>query len=255
MSMLFDTHAHLIDSRFDADRQDLLQELPSRGIGHIVTVACKRDELDATLQCAQEYDYIYAAFGIHPHYTGDMTDDHLALIEKTCAHEKVVALGEIGLDYHYTFSEKEVQKKRFIQQLELAGQLKMPAILHIREAFGDAMDILRNNERPEKGVLHCYSGSYEFARECIDMGFYVSFAGVITFENSRRVKEVAQRVPKERTVIETDCPYLAPHPMRGRRNDPGFVIYTAQKLAELWEMDLYDVIDLTSNNAKELFGI
>ena len=255
MGMLFDTHSHIIDKRFDKDRDELLAGLKDRGVGNIVTVACERDEVEGCIKYAEKYDFIYAAFGVHPHNAGEMTDQDLDLIKKTCEHEKVVGVGEIGLDYHYDFSPRETQKIRFIQQLELASELNMPAILHIREAFGDAIDILRSCKKPGKGVLHCFSGSYEFAKECLDMGFYVSFAGTITFDNNKRGRDIAARIPKDMTVIETDCPYLAPHPMRGKRNDPGYVMYTAKTLAEIWDMDLDETINKTTQNAKELFGL
>ena len=252
---LFDTHAHILDEQFDGDRETLLGELPIRGIEYLVSVACNPGQFEQCIAQAEEYDYIYAAVGIHPHEAEDMVPEDLEKIRKACQHEKVVAVGEIGLDYYYDYSPREIQKKCFEEQLALAKEVGKPAIMHIRNAYGDALEILKTKERPDKGVIHCFSGSYESAKICLDMGYYISFAGTLTFDNATRLREIAQKLPRDRVVIETDCPYLAPNPMRGKRTDPGFVIYTAKKLSEIWEMDLYDAIDMTMRNGKELFGI
>lgn len=255
MAMLFDTHAHLIDERFDEDRAELIEGLSQRGVGLVVSVGCERKEFEPCLALAEKYSFIYAAAGVHPHYAADYSEHDMEWIREAKKSGKLVALGEIGLDYHYDFSPRDVQKDCFEAQLQSAQELKLPVILHIREAFGDAMPLLRRYKAPYGGVLHCFSGSLEIARECVALGFHISFAGPLTFNNSSKLKHVAANLPKERVLVETDSPYLAPVPMRGKRNDPGLVYYVAQELARLWEMDIEQVIEITEQNGRELFRI
>ncbi|MGI6169341.1 MAG: TatD family hydrolase [Christensenellales bacterium] len=253
MAMLFDTHAHLLDRRFDRDREGLIAGLAQRGVGLVVNVGCERKEFDPCLELARRYDFIHTAVGVHPHYAKDFSPGDLDWIREARAAGELVALGEIGLDYHYDFSPRDVQKKCFEQQMQCANELEMPVILHVREAFGDMMPLLRRYKAPYGGVLHCFSGSLEIALECVALGFHISFAGPLTFEKSVKLRRVASNLPKERVLIETDCPYLAPVPMRGKRNDPGLVYYVARELAALWEMQTEQAIEITQRNGRELF--
>ena len=255
MAGLFDTHTHLLDPRFDEDREALLQELPGRGIELMLNVACSAGDIEPLAECAERHDYVYVTAGIHPHEAAQAKAGDLEKVRAALHRDKFVAVGEIGLDYYYDLSPRDVQKEYFMAQLELAKELQKPAIIHIRDAFGDAMALLRTFYRQGTGVLHCFSGSYEVAKECVNMGMYISFAGPLTFDNAVKLREVAAKLPKDRVLIETDCPYLAPVPMRGKRNDPGFVLYTAKKLAEIWNMELKEVIDITNRNGRELFSI
>lgn len=253
---LFDTHAHLNDEKFNEDRDTLIPALYEGGIERIIDVACDTDELDGALALADKYSFIYAAAGIHPHYASDATNEKLDTIKKAFeTNKKLVAYGELGLDYHYDFSPRKTQCDLFYTQLQLAKELDKPVILHIREAFGDCMDILRANKKDLKGVMHCYSGSKEIAFECLDMGLYVAFGGSVTFKNATNLQEVAKSLPLDRLLLETDCPYMTPVPHRGKRNDPSYMHYVAEKIAELKGMDVEEVAEKTFTNSLELFGI
>ncbi|MBQ3109414.1 MAG: TatD family hydrolase [Clostridia bacterium] len=252
---LFDTHAHLTDSRFDEDRGSLISSLPEKGIALVVDVACGLEDAHKVVTYTEQYPFIYGAAGIHPHDAEDATLAELDGIAKILEKEKFVALGEIGLDYHYDFSPRDVQRKWFVEQLELAKQMKLPVSLHIREAFGDCMEILRQHKDGLCGVMHCYSGSWESAVECIDLGLHIAFGGSVTFKNARKLAEVAAQLPIERLLIETDCPYLTPEPYRGRRNDPSYVRHVAEKLAELRGCSTEEIAEATYQNGIRLFGI
>ncbi len=250
---LFDTHAHLTDERFDPDRDALIASFPEKGVALVMDIACDVREAEATMALLDRYPYIYAAVGMHPHVAAETELSHLDEIKALAAREKVMAIGEIGLDYHYDFAPREVQKKWFALQLELAQELKLPVCLHVREAFGDCMDILRAHKDGLKGVMHCYSGSLETAYLCMDLGLYIAFGGAITFENAGKLSAVAARVPLESIVIETDCPYLTPFPHRGKRNDPTYLAHTAKKLAALQEKPFEEVAEATFQNALKLY--
>ncbi|MDO4567906.1 MAG: TatD family hydrolase [Clostridia bacterium] len=252
---IFDTHAHLTDGRFDGDRHELIESLKPSGVDLVLDVACDVRDVEGTLALVEQYPFIYAAVGMHPHDAVHMRAEHLYAIEQYMRRDKVVALGEIGLDYHYDFSPRDVQRRWFSEQLDLAVQLDVPVVLHIREAFGDCMDILRGYKGRLRGEMHCFSGSVETAFECVDMGLYVAFGGALTFKNARKLPDVARLIPMERILIETDCPYIAPEPLRGRRNDPTMAVYVAHKLAELRDMSPAAVIEATKRNGMELFGI
>lgn len=228
--MLFDTHAHYDDKAFDADRAELLASMPSRGVGLILNAGCDMASSRESAALAETYDFVCAAAGVHPHEAKDMQDGDLAELAALLSRPKVCALGEIGLDYHYDFSPRDVQKRRFADQLALAQSLGAPVIIHEREAFSDTLDIIKRFSGL-RGVFHCYGGSAESARELLKMGFYFSFNGVITFQNARRAPEVIRSLPENRILIETDCPYLTPAPYRGRRNDSGYIHLVAEKLA------------------------
>ena len=252
---LFDTHSHLSDARFDADRKELIEALPAQGVELLMDIACDMDRLDIVLALIENYPFIYASVGIHPHDAAKASKGYLDRIERLLRHERMLVLGEIGLDYHYDFSPRDIQREVFAEQLELALQLDLPAVLHVREAFGDAMDILRARRGKIKGVMHCYSGSYELARECADMGLYIAFGGALTFHNAVNQREIASRLPLERIVIETDCPYMTPVPHRGKRNMPAYVGLVAEALARARNMDVDEVALITLENGKKLFGM
>lgn len=250
---LFDTHAHLTDERFDADREALIASFSQKDIALVMDIACDVREADKTIALLDRYPFIYAAVGMHPHVAAETELKHLDEIKALAKHKKVMAIGEIGLDYHYDFAPHDVQKKWFALQLELAQELNLPVSLHIREAFGDCMDILRAHKKGLKGVMHCYSGSLETAYLCMDMGLFIAFGGAITFDNANKLSAVAARVPLESIVLETDCPYLTPVPHRGKRNDPTLMVHTAAKLAALQEKTTEEIAEVTTQNALKLF--
>ncbi len=252
--MYFDSHAHLDDVRFDGEREEILDSLKDNGVGLVLNVGCDFASSERSVALAERYAFVYAAVGSHPddadHVDGALLDRYRAL----AAHPKVRAIGEIGLDYHYEDVPRAQQIIAFEQQLELAEALKMPVIVHEREAHGDAMDIVRRH--PEvRGVFHCFSGSKEMALWLAERGWYIGFTGVLTFKNARRAVEAAQALPLDRILIETDCPYMAPEPYRGRRNDSRYVPLVAKKLAELRGLTPEEAGRQTTENACRLFGI
>jgi len=252
--MYFDTHAHYDDKRFDDDRDELLGSMHGSGITLILNAASNLSSAKFSLKLADKYPFVYAAVGVHPHDSKSMTDETVSELERLLSHPKAMAVGEIGLDFHYDFSPRDVQKKRFCEQLELARRVKKPVIIHEREALRDTLDTV-NDFRDLKGVFHCFSGSWEVAKIILDMGWYLSFTGVITFKNARRVLEVLEKIPADRMMLETDCPYMSPEPMRGRRNSSLHLPYIAEKIAEVRGITLDDVAELTMNNGLQFFGI
>ena len=253
--MLFDTHAHLDDRAFDCDRTALLEDLPRQGIGLVMNPGCSLESSRNVCAIAREYDYIYAAVGSHPDVADEVNADVLEEYQVLCKQNpKVKAIGEIGLDYHYEDIPRQIQLRAFRDQMALAKELDLPVIVHEREAHEDGMSVVK--EFPEvTGVFHCYSGSAEMARWLIDRGWYIGFTGVLTFKNARKAVEVAQAIPLERIVLETDCPYMSPEPFRGKRNDPGKLYRMAEKLAELRGLSLEEVHRITSENGKRLYRI
>ena len=252
--MLFDTHAHLDADRFDADRAELLARLPENGIGLLMNPGCDLASSRAAVALAEANDWIYAAVGTHPDDAGNIGDDVLDAYRELCRHPKVKAIGEIGLDYHYEDIPRQQQLVCFRKQMELARELDLPVIVHEREAHADGMAIVE--EFPEvKGVFHCFSGSAEMAKWLTDRGWYIGFTGVVTFKNARRALEAAAAISLDRMVIETDCPYMAPEPFRGRRNTPGYVYRVAEKLAELRSVDYEEFCHITFENGKRLYRI
>lgn len=253
--MLFDTHAHMDDRAFDEDREALLSRLPEEGIGLLMNPGCSLDSSRAACALARKYDYIYAAVGSHPDAAAEVCPEVLeqyrVLIRE---NPKVKAIGEIGLDYHYEDIPREIQKEAFRAQMALATEENLPVIVHEREAHGDGMAIVR--EFPTvTGVFHCYSGSLEMARELVSLGWYIGFTGVLTFKNARKALEVAAALPLERIVLETDCPYMAPEPFRGKRNDPGKLYRMAQALAALRGLSEEEVQRVTLENGRRLYRI
>ncbi len=253
---LFDTHCHLDDEQFDGDRQALIASLPEQGIGACVTVG---SDLASSVRCvalANEYPFIFAAAGVHPHASAQAEDGYLETLRALSIQPKVVALGELGLDYHYDFSPRDTQKRLLEEQLDLAYELHMPVILHVREAHGELIDLLRaRRKRLSGGIIHCYSGSAQSAGEYVRLGFMISFAGSVTFKTAQKLRDAAQAVPLDHLLIETDSPYLSPEPRRGRRNDPAKVIYICSMLADLRGMSAQDMAKLTFDNAAHLYGI
>ena len=253
--MLFDTHAHLNDSCFDGDRLELLQTLPAQGIGFVMNAGCSLESSREGLEMAKAYDYLYCAVGSHPDSADEVCDAVLEEYRVLCKQNpKVKAIGEIGLDYHYEDIPRELQKKAFIAQLELARELDLPVIVHERDAHEDGMHIIRQFPTV-KGVFHCYSGSAEMARQLTDLGWYIGFTGVLTFKNARKAVETAQTIPLEQIVIETDCPYMAPEPFRGKRNNPALVYRVAEKLAEIRNISVEEARRITFENGKRLYRI
>ena len=253
--MLFDTHAHVNDPAFDADRDALLQALPEQGIQYMLNVGCCLESSRDCVALAQKYPYIYASVGSHPDSADEVDESVLEEYRKLCKlNPKVKAIGEIGLDYYYEDIPRDVQKKAFIMQMELARELNMPVIVHERDAHEDGFSIVR--QFPDvTGVFHCYSGSAEMARQLVKLGWYIGFTGVLTFKNARKAIETAQAVPLDRIVIETDCPFMAPEPFRGKRNDPGKVFRMAEKLAELRGISVEEAQRITLENGKRLYRI
>lgn len=252
----FDTHTHLTDDRFNEDRTALLEELPKRGIAYALDVACDIKDFPKTRALTEAYPWIYGAYGIHPHYAAEVPDHYLSIVRDALSSDpKARALGEIGLDYYYDFAPKESQKRVFAEQLELAKEMKLPVVLHIRDAFGDCMDILRAHKNGLYGVMHCFSGSAEIARECVDLGLHIAFGGAVTFKNAKKPLEAAAAVPVERLLLETDCPYMTPVPYRGKRNDPSYIPLVAEKLAPLYGMTQDALMHQTKENAMKLFSV
>ena len=254
--MIIDTHGHYDDEQFDVDREMLLTNLKERGLKAIVTVGASMQTSENALALAHQYPAVYAAVGVHPDEVGELNDDALARLEEMCHDPKVVAVGEIGLDYHWDVEPREVQQKWFIRQLEAAKEMKMPVIIHSRDAANDTYEVMKANKADEiGGVIHCFSYTKEMAEKFLDMGFYLGIGGVVTFKNSKKLREVVEYMPMDRMVIETDCPYLTPEPNRGKRNDSFNLPYVVNKIAEIKNISPAEVIDITSNNAKDLYGI
>jgi len=253
--MLFDTHAHMDDRAFDEDRQALLAALPEKGIGLLMNPGCSLESSRNACALAGQYDYIYAAVGSHPDVADEVNEDVLEEYRKLCKlNPKVKAIGEIGLDYHYEDIPRQLQIKAFRTQMALAAELDLPVIVHERDAHGDGMDIVRQFPTV-RGVFHCYSGSAEMARQLVELGWYIGFTGVLTFKNARKAVETAAAIPLERIVLETDCPYMAPVPFRGKRNDPGYLYRMAQQLAEIRSLSLEEIHRITFENGKRLYRI
>ena len=253
--MLFDTHAHMDDRAFDADRESLLTSLPDQGIRLLMNPGCSLESSRNAVALAEAYDYIYAAVGSHPDAADEVDDAAIAEYRTLCKlHPKIKAIGEIGLDYHYEDIPREVQKAAFRAQMALAAELGLPAIVHERDAHEDGMKVV--DEFPGvTGVFHCYSGSAEMAKELIKRGWYIGFTGVLTFKNARKAIEVASSIPLERLVLETDCPYMSPEPFRGRRNDPGKLYRMAERLAEIRGLTVEEIHAITLENGKRLYRI
>lgn len=254
--MLIDSHAHLDDGRFDKDRDRLIKGLKELGIDLVINPGADLNSSIKAVSLTEKYNNIYAAVGVHPHSAKEMDGSTIEILKSFTNREKVVAIGEIGLDYYYDNSPRDIQQERFIEQLNLAKEVDLPVIIHTREATKDTFDILKEaQDGTLEGVMHCYSGSVEMAMEYIKLGFYISLAGPVTFKNARVSKEVAKAVPLGKLMIETDSPYLTPEPYRGKRNEPFYVRYVAGTIAELRGITFEELAKKTSENAKKLFRI
>lgn len=275
MELIFDTHVHYDDDAFTQDREEILSGLSEHGVGNVVDVCASFEGIPKVLDLVSQYDFMYAAVGVHPTEVYDLNDTDIkavqmfaergvGIIEKTIlaergcdpAQSKVVAIGEIGLDYHYPDTDKEKQKKWFSLQIRLAQLLKLPIVVHSRDAAADTLDLIREENAAETGlVMHCFSYEPEMAKIYTDMGVYLGIGGVVTFKNARKLKEVAAQMPMEQMLLETDCPYLAPEPFRGRRNDSALIRYVAEAIAALRGMSTEDVIRITAENARRFYGL
>ena len=253
--MLFDTHAHMDDRAYDDDREALLAALPEAGVGLVMNPGCSLASSRNVDRLTRQYSWLYGAVGSHPDVADEVTEEVLEEYRQICAgNPKIKAIGEIGLDYHYEDIPRELQQRAFRMQMGLARELDLPVIVHDREAHEDSMKILQ--EYPQvTGVFHCYSGSLEMAKWLVDRGWYIGFTGVLTFKNARKAVEVASALPLDRIVLETDCPYMAPEPFRGKRNDPGKLYRMAEKLAQLRGMELEEIRRITLENGKRLYRI
>lgn len=254
MMKIFDTHSHYADHAFDEDREQVLAELPDKGIELVMLAASDMRDSLANSELAAKYDYVYASAGIHPESVDDTPTDYLdRLREIIASNPKVRAVGEIGLDYHYDDYDREKQIRFFREQLELAAELDMPVIVHSRNATEDTIEILK--EYRPRGVVHCFSGSAETAKEVIKLGMYIGFTGVLTFKNAKKALKALAEVPIDRLLMETDCPYMAPEPFRGRRSDSSMIAYTAAKAAEVKGIPVEELIDITCRNGMKMYGI
>ncbi len=254
--MIFDTHAHYDDEQYDIDRDELLSGMKAAGIGNIVNVGANLESSERSVELSHKYDFIYSAVGVHPSDVTELNGENLEKIRLLSRDERCVAIGEIGLDYHWPDPAPEIQKEWFVRQLELAREENKPVIIHSRDAAKDTVDIRRDNNAGELGgVVHCFSYSAEIALECVRMGFYIGVGGVLTFKNGRKLKEVVEKVPMDRIILETDCPYLAPTPHRGERNNSSYLPYVVQAMAELKGISEDEVIDITEHNARVMYRI
>ncbi|KOP70361.1 TatD family hydrolase [Cytobacillus solani] len=254
--MLFDTHVHLNADQYKEDLEEVINRALKEGISRMVVVGFDRPTIEKAMELVEKYDFIYASIGWHPVDAIDMKDEDLLWIEELASHPKVVAIGEMGLDYHWDKSPKDVQKEVFRRQIQLAKKVKLPIVIHNRDATADIVEILKEEEAREVGgIMHCFSGSPETAKECVEMNFYISLGGPVTFKNAKKPKEVAEAIPLEKLLIETDCPYLAPHPYRGKRNEPSYVKLVAEQIAEIKGISFEEVAEATTANAKKIFGI
>lgn len=248
---IFDTHAHYDDEKFEEDRDELLSSLPSLGVINVVNCGCDLESSLKAIELTEKYDYFYCAVGIHPSNITEKSDEEFEKIKELYAHKKCVAIGEIGLEYHYDFIPKERQLEIFEKELALSKELDLPVIVHDREAHEDTMRLLKQYQ--PKGVVHCFSGSVEMAKEVLKLGMYIGLGGAVTFKNAKKPVEVAQYVPDDMLLLETDCPYMTPVPFRGKRNSSDLIAYTAERIAAFRDADTQELINQTKANAERLF--
>lgn len=254
--MIFETHAHYDDDRFVEDQDALIRSMPEKGIGRIINVGASIESTRTTLELAEKYDYVYAAVGVHPSDIAGLNEETFAWLREQTSFGKTVAVGEIGLDYYWDKEESVQEKQRywFERQMELARETNLPVIIHSRDAAEDTMNLMKRIHAEEiPGVIHCYSYSKEMAQEFIKMGYYIGVGGVVTFKNAKKLKETVENIPLERILLETDCPYMAPEPHRGERNDSSYIPYVIAKIAELKGITAEEVERVTEQNARTLF--
>ena len=256
MEYIFDTHAHYDDEDFDADRYELLESMKEHGVGTIVNIGASMRSCKTTLALAEKYPGVYGALGVHPSECGKMTEEDIQWIKANAANEKIVAIGEIGLDYYWDNVERDVQKKWFVRQLEIAKEIGLPVIIHSRDAAQDTLEIMKAEHKDTTGgVIHCFSYGVEMAREYLNMDYFIGVGGVLTFKNGKKLKEVVEYAPMDKLVLETDCPYLAPVPYRGKRNSSLYLTHVVEEMAAIKRMSVEDVIRVTAENAKRLYRL
>lgn len=254
--MIFDTHAHYDDDAFDEDREELLLSMQANGVGRIVNIGASLTSCKQTMELMQKYDFVYGAIGVHPNEVEELSEESFAQLREWCKAEKCVAVGEIGLDYYYDEPAPEMQKKWFVRQLDLARELSKPVVIHSREAAKDTIDIMKEQHAEQiGGVVHCFSYTKETAKIMLDMDFYIGIGGVLTFKNGVKLKEAAAYIPMDRIVLETDCPYLAPVPFRGKRNSSLYLPYVVSTLAEIKGITEEEVRRITWENAHRMYRI
>ena len=256
MEYIFDTHAHYDDEDFDADRYELLESMKEHGVGTIVNIGASMRSCKTTLALAEKYPFVYGALGVHPSDCGTMTEEDIQWIKANAANEKIVAIGEIGLDYYWDNVDRDVQKKWFVRQLEIAKETGLPVIIHSRDAAQDTLEIMKAEHKDTTGgVIHCFSYGVEMAREYLNMDYFIGVGGVLTFKNGKKLKEVVEYAPMDKLVLETDCPYLAPVPYRGKRNSSLYLTHVVEEMAAIKGMSVEDVIRVTAENAKRLYRL
>lgn len=253
--MIFESHAHYDSRKFDEDREELLNSMQENGIGTIINVGATWKSVTTGLELVNQYPFVYAALGLHPDEVGDLNEERFEILKAECQKEKVVAVGEIGLDYYWDNESHDIQKKWFIRQLELARNLNLPVIIHSRDAAEDTLKIMKEHAKGMRGVIHCFSYSKEMAEEYVKLGFHIGVGGVVTFKNGKKLKEVVEAIPLERILLETDSPYLAPEPHRGKRNSSLYLPHIAQMIADLKGLSYEEVVAQTERNSRELFHI
>ncbi|NMB44228.1 MAG: TatD family hydrolase [Clostridiales bacterium] len=254
--MIFESHAHYDDEAFDKDREELLNSFMDKGIEYVVNIGSTISDSKKTIELTKKYPFIYGSIGVHPSETKDMNEDDIKWLKEMSSLDKIIAIGEIGLDYYWDNVERAVQKHWFERQLDLAKEANLPVVVHSRDAASDTFDIIKNAKLDEKlGVLHCFAYSKEMAKQYIDMGFYIGVGGVLTFKNARKLREVVEYIPLDYILLETDSPYLAPEPNRGKRNDSTNLKYVASEIARIKNIDYEEVIEITRNNGINLFRI
>lgn len=254
--MLIDTHCHLDATRFDEDRAAVLARARAAGVRRMVTIGCDEESSRRALGLAATHDDVFASVGVHPHEAAAAPEGFDETLEALSQHERCVAIGECGLDYYYDHSPRERQREVFARQVALARKVRKPLVVHVRDAWSDTLDVLHaEGARDAGGVIHCFSGSLEDAERSLELGFYLSIPGIVTFKSPGDLPEVVKRVPLDRLLVETDSPYLAPAPYRGKRNEPAYVLEVARKVAELRDMSLEEIVEVTGKNARTLFGL
>ncbi|MCR5792667.1 MAG: TatD family hydrolase [Lachnospiraceae bacterium] len=254
--MIFDSHAHYDDEQFEEDREALLSSFKEQGVGYVVNISASLSSVEDSIELAKEYPFIYTSVGVHPEEVHHLKEDSEAYLRKMADYEKCVAIGEIGLDYHRKEVPHDLQKKWFITQMDIARDKKLPILIHSRDAAQDTLNIMREQHAEEiGGVIHCFSYSKEMAAKYLEMGFYLGIGGVVTFKNAKTLKEVVEYAPLESLLLETDCPYLAPEPYRGKRNNSLYIKYVAEQIAQLKGVTYEEVVSVTEQNAKKMYGI
>lgn len=253
MKLIFDSHAHYDDSRFDTDRDELLKSMLSNNVNTIINCGIDIENSKVCIELSKKYKRIYCALGVHPSEAGSVSDEFILELENMLKYEKAVAIGEIGLDYHYNFSEKDKQLDVFEKQIALSKKINKPIIVHDREAHQDTLSLLK--EYKPKGVVHCFSGSAEMAREIIKLGMFIGIGGAVTFKNAKKIIDVVKYIPVDKILLETDAPYMTPEPFRGKRCDSNHIFNTAQKISEIKEIDVNEILNVTSENSCKLFSI